>query len=198
MSSEQRHDDSAAERRFVTIPPQRPEHTQISVLSAVPAAPQRLSIPLSLLSICRKIRHSRLSGGLCDGARSSDLSSLECPDCGGTMETVALIGSQRQPEVIEKILTAVRQGGEYEPFGLNRLCLLPFPKHCRLRREPTQRGPPAQTSCPPEPAARVLTYDAGFPATFVAQCMAAGTSCPVGSQCLHVDFRVGNSDIGVE
>jgi len=55
------------------------------------------------------------------------------------MRAVALIDHDRQPEVVEKIL-----------------------KHCKLWREPGQRGPPAGTPFPPASDVRELTYDTGF------------------------------------
>jgi len=66
-----------------------------------------------------------------------EVDPLKCPDCGGTMRIVALIDHDRQPDVVEKIL-----------------------RHCKLWREPRQRGPPdapVADSQPPE-----LTYDEGF------------------------------------
>ena len=55
-----------------------------------------------------------------------EVDPLKCPNCGGTMRVVALIDHDRQPEIVEKIL-----------------------KHCKLWREPDQRGPPAETPLPP-------------------------------------------------
>ena len=59
------------------------------------------------------------------------------------MRVVALIDHDRQPEVVEKIL-----------------------KHCKLWKEPGQRGPPAGTPLPPDSEVRdqrlsILTV-AGF------------------------------------
>ena len=68
-----------------------------------------------------------------------EVDPLKCPDCGGTMRIIALIDRDRQPDVVEKIL-----------------------KHCKLWREPKQRGPPAETPCPPDPAVPELTYDEGY------------------------------------
>jgi hypothetical protein len=66
-----------------------------------------------------------------------EVDPLKCPECGGTMKVVALIDRSRQPEVVEKIL-----------------------KHCKLWREPKQRGPPAIPAT--EPQLRELTYDPGY------------------------------------
>jgi len=37
-----------------------------------------------------------------------EVDPLKCPDCGGTMKILALIDRDRQADVVEKILTAVR------------------------------------------------------------------------------------------
>lgn len=68
-----------------------------------------------------------------------EVDPLKCPDCGGSMKIVALIDRDRRPDVVEKIL-----------------------RHCKLWREPRQRAPPSEPHCPPEPAVRELTYDAGY------------------------------------
>lgn len=49
-----------------------------------------------------------------------EVDPLKCPECGGTMKIVALIDHNRQPDVVENIL-----------------------KHCKLWKEPNERGPPA-------------------------------------------------------
>jgi hypothetical protein len=37
-----------------------------------------------------------------------EVDPLKCPDCGGTVRIIALIDRDRQPDVVEKTLTAVR------------------------------------------------------------------------------------------
>jgi hypothetical protein len=67
---------------------------------------------------------------------------LKCPDCGGTMKIVALIDQNRQPDVVERVL-----------------------RHCKLWKEPMQRGPPHVAigdTLPPK-----LTYEPGY---FEKQC----------------------------
>jgi len=66
-----------------------------------------------------------------------EVDPLKCPDCGGKMRILALIDHDRQPDVVEKIL-----------------------KHCKLWREPKQRGPPDTPVVNPQPPE--LTYDEGF------------------------------------
>ncbi len=51
------------------------------------------------------------------------------------MKIVAFIEQSRQPDVVEKIVTAVPKGVEYEPFGFKLLCHLPFLRHCGLWRD---------------------------------------------------------------
>lgn len=66
-----------------------------------------------------------------------EVDPLKCPDCGGTMKIVALIDHDRQPDVVESIL-----------------------KHCKLWKEPMQRGPPAGAVGDTLP--REMTYDPGY------------------------------------
>jgi hypothetical protein len=66
-----------------------------------------------------------------------EVDPLKCPDCGGKMRILALIDHDRQPDVVEKIL-----------------------KHCKLWREPKQRGPPDTPVVNPQPPE--LTYDEGL------------------------------------
>jgi hypothetical protein len=66
-----------------------------------------------------------------------EVDPLECPDCGGTMKIVALIDHDRQPDVVESIL-----------------------KHCKLWKEPLQRGPPPVAVGDALP--QEMTYDSGY------------------------------------
>ena len=66
-----------------------------------------------------------------------EVDPLKCPDCGGTMKIVALIDQNRQPDVVERVL-----------------------RHCKLWKEPMQRGPPAGVVGDPQPPG--LTYEPGY------------------------------------
>jgi hypothetical protein len=83
-----------------------------------------------------------------------EVDPLKCPKCGGEMRIVSFID---EDAVIEKIVTPVRKGMEYKPFGFNLLCLLPFLKHCGLWKEQTPRPPPEEMP-PPEVEESVLDY----------------------------------------
>jgi hypothetical protein len=91
-----------------------------------------------------------------------EVDPLKCPACGGTMRVISFIESSHQADVVEKILTAVRKGREYEPFGFNLLCLLPFLRHCGMWREQPQRALPPASGPHAEPPPRQVTYDYTF------------------------------------
>lgn len=92
-----------------------------------------------------------------------EVNPLKCPACAGTMKIVSFIENSRQPEVVEKILTAVRKGGkEYGPCGSNPLCPLPFLRHCGLWKDTPKCAPPhaADAQRPADPDG--LVYDECF------------------------------------
>ena len=61
--------------------------------------------------------------------------------------------------MIEKIVTHVPKGMEFEAVGFNLLCLLPFLRHCGLWKEPPIRPPPEEK---PPPKVEESTLDYGF------------------------------------
>jgi hypothetical protein len=74
-----------------------------------------------------------------------EVDPLKCPKCGGEMRIISFI---EEDMVIEKIVSHVRKGMEYKPFGFHLLCHLPFLRHCGLWKEQAPRPPPKEKPPP--------------------------------------------------